>query len=82
MEFQEHRWSCPGISHIGGLSKECAYTFSIFVKLGESIFSALVKSGQFFVSDKADRYFVSSPLEWGFEVVIGEDILKQGFGDN
>ena len=35
----------------------------------------------FFVSDEADRYFVSSPLEWGFKVVIGEDILKQGFGD-
>ena len=51
-----------------------------FVKLGESIFSALM--AVFFVSDEADRYFVSSPLEWSFEIVIGEDILKQGFGDD
>ena len=85
------------------LSEECSYTFSIFVKLGESIFSALVESHRvfffvefvdtnywrhgyclglvvvrvdgkwschggrvtkrqiFFVSDEADRHFVSSP---------------------
>ena len=43
------------------LSEECAYTLSIFVKLGESMFSALVESGRFFVSDEADRYFVNSP---------------------
>ena len=24
---------------------------------------------------------MSPPLEWGFEVFIGEDIRKQGFGD-
>ena len=36
----------------------------------------------FFVPGKADGYFVSSPLEWGYEVFIGEDIRKQGFGDN
>ena len=30
------------------LSEECAYTFSIFMKLGESIFSALVESGRLF----------------------------------
>ena len=47
MESWEHQWDCPRISHIGGLSEECAYTFSIFVKLGELIFSALVESGRF-----------------------------------
>ena len=31
-----------------------------------------------FVSDEAYRYFVSSPLEWSFETVIGENILKRG----
>ena len=31
------------------LSEEFAYTFSIFVELGESIFSALVESGRFFL---------------------------------
>ena len=46
------------------LSEECAYTFSIFVKLGESIFSALIESGRFFVSDEADRSFVSPPPRW------------------
>ena len=30
------------------LSEECAYTFSIFMKLGESIFSAQVESGRVF----------------------------------
>ena len=30
------------------LSEECAYTFSIFMKLGESIFSALVESSRVF----------------------------------
>ena len=29
------------------LAEECAYNFSIFVKLGESIFSVLVESGRF-----------------------------------
>ena len=33
----------------------------------------------FFVSNEADGYFMSSPLEWGFEVFIREDIRKQGF---
>ena len=33
----------------------------VFVKLEESIFSALMESGRFFVSDEADRYFVSPP---------------------
>ena len=36
----------------------------------------------FFLSDETDGYFVDSPLEWGFDVFIGEDIRKQGFGDN
>ena len=33
-----------------------------------------------FVSDKAEKYFVNSPLEWGFEVFVEEDIRKQGVG--
>ena len=36
----------------------------------------------FFVSDKANGYLVNSPLEWGCEVFIEEDIRKQRFGDN
>ena len=32
------------------LSEGCAYTFSIFMKLGESIFSALVESGRLLFS--------------------------------
>ena len=39
------------------LSEECAYTFSIFVKLGESIFSALVESGWFFVEVVDTNYW-------------------------
>ena len=31
------------------LSEECAYIFLIFMKWGESIFSALVESGRFFL---------------------------------
>ena len=57
MEFWEHRLGYPGISHIGGLSEECTYTFSIFVKLGESIFSALVESGRFFLVEVVDTNY-------------------------
>ena len=39
-----------------------------------------LRNKYFFVSDKVDRYFVSSPLEWGFEVFVEEDIWKQGVG--
>ena len=28
------------------------------------------------------QIFCEFPLEWNFEIVIGEDILKQGFGYN
>ena len=109
MESWEHWWDCPRISHIGGLSEECACTFSIFMKLGESIFSALVESGRlfllwkflipiiedmgivsdlswkwscrggrvtkrqmFFVSDEADRYFVSSPWSEALRLLLGK----------
>ena len=34
----------------------------------------------FFVSDKADWYFMNYTLEWGFEVFVEEDIRKQGVG--
>ena len=39
------------------LSEECAYNFSIFMKLGESIFSALVESGRFFVVEVVDTNY-------------------------
>ena len=53
LEFQSRIWN-PAF---GGLSKDCAYTFSIFVKLGESIFSALVESGRFFFLDVVDTNY-------------------------
>ena len=28
------------------------------------------------------QVFCEFPLEWSFEIVIGEDVLKQGFGYN
>ena len=99
------------------LSEECEYTFSIFMKLGESIFSALVESGKllccgncwyqllktqvlswkrscrggrvtkrqmFFVSDEADRYFVSSPWSEALRLLLGKifwnrvlDVIKR-----
>ena len=34
--------------------------------------------GFFFVSDKADGYFMSSPLEWGCEVLLGKMFEKKG----
>ena len=30
------------------------------------------------VSDKADGYFVNSPLEWGFEVLLGKMFGNKG----
>ena len=39
------------------LSEECAYTFSIFVKLRESIFSALVELGRFFFVEVVDTNY-------------------------
>ena len=34
----------------------------------------------FFCVWRGRQVFCEFPLEWSFEIVIGEDILKQGFG--
>ena len=31
---------------------------------------------------RGKQVFCELPLEWSFEIVIGEDILEQGFGCN
>ena len=48
MESWEHQWDCPRISHIGVCLKNAHVLFRYFVKLEESIFSALVESGRLF----------------------------------